>query len=72
VGTQEFYAHFSAAKLRTLISTLEAQENKALDEIERKYAAQRARYQDALQRAKDVAAANQPAAQTRATPPRKK
>ena len=54
---QEFYANFSAEKLRTLLSQLDTDETKALEEIEAKYRPQREKYLQALQAAKAKAAA---------------
>ena len=49
---QEFYANFSATKLRALLDSLNEQEAKALADIEAKYAAQRQLYTQALQQIK--------------------
>lgn len=54
---QEFYANFSAEKLRTLLSQLDTEETKALEEIEAKYRPQREKYLQALQAARAKAAA---------------
>ena len=53
-ATKEFYANFSASKLKGLLAQLDAEEAKALEEIQTKYTKQRSTYTAALERARAV------------------